>query len=204
MMKKNINISSKYAKQNRIYNSKMRDSYYEESTYLFRKIMKYVNSKSFFKEQELLKKLYTFLRFLETSLSYAKSSVYYDKNNKTLSYSKNYSKSYNWEIMQEEIMLIFLLEEQIFSVKYIINHLETSIKIQFFAHENKNDANASHILLGIDEFNKDTNKNLQHFYYNIEKKYKIGSKLFGIIKDRQYLNKGEDLWIMNNVQDHSE
>lgn len=183
-MKKTVKIHvppSQQVMRNRTYNRQMRNLYYEKSNYQFRKIKKSVDSKEPPNEQELLPELYEFEELLNVCLSYAKSAVYNSKSEKIAPYSRDH----RWGIMQEEIVLVYFLEEQIASVKYIISHLETNIRIQAFANESKADVIVHHLLSNIDQLNKDTEEELRYFYENIENRYRIGNNLFGILQELQ-------------------
>jgi hypothetical protein len=172
---------SQQTMRNRTYNRHMRNLYYEKSTYQFRKIKKAVDSKTLLNEDAQLLELYEFLELLNICLSYANSSVYNGKSEKTTSYSQDH----HWGILQEEQVLVYFLEEQISSVKYIISHIETNRRIQSFANKNETDVLLNHMLLNIAELNQDAEKDLHYFYDNIEKRYKIGNKLFGILQEMQ-------------------
>jgi len=172
---------SQQVMRNRTYNRHMRNLYYEKSSYQFRKIKKYVDSKDSPGKIELLSELYEFEELLNVCLSYAKSAVYSSKTEKTLSYSQDH----RWGILQEEIVLVYFLEEQISSVKYIISHTETNRKIQDFAKKNETDVVVNHILSNISELNQNTQEDLCYFLDNIEKRYKIGNKLFGYLQELQ-------------------
>jgi hypothetical protein len=132
-------------------------------------------------ELSLLPELYEFLELLNVCLSYAQHSIYSGKSEDVLPYSQDH----HWGILQEEIVLVYFLEEQISSVKYIISHIETNRRIQDFAKKSKTDVVVNHILANIDELNQDTKKNLRYFYDNIEKRYGIGNRLFGILQELQ-------------------
>nr|AGS52948.1 hypothetical protein [uncultured bacterium contig00028] len=132
-------------------------------------------------ESEQLPELYKFLELLNICLSYAKSSIYCGKTEKIIPYSQDH----HWGILQEEIVLVYFLEEQISSVQYIISHIETNGRIQDFASRNESDILLNHIISDIDELNKDTEQDLHYFYDNIEKRYRVGNKLFGILQELQ-------------------
>jgi hypothetical protein len=177
---------SQQTMRNRIYNRQMRNLYYEKSAYLFRKIQKNMDCETSLSELEQLPELYEFLELLNICLSYANASIYCSKSEKTVSYSQDH----HWGIMQEEIVLVYFLEEQISSVKYVISHIETNRRIQVFANKNETDILLNHMLANIAELNQDTEKDLCYFYDNIEKRYKIGNKLFGILQEKQNLQGG--------------
>ena len=172
---------SQQVMRNRTYNRHMRNLYYEKSSYQFRKIKKSINSKASFSKFDLLPELYEFQELLNVCLSYAKSAVYSNKFEKALSYSQDH----RWGILQEEIILVHFLEEQISSVKYIIGHMETNKKIQDFAKKNEGDVVVNHILSNISELNQSTEEDLRYFCNNIEKRYKVGNKLFGYLQELQ-------------------
>jgi hypothetical protein len=177
-----INVPpSQQTMRNRTYNCHMRNLYYEKSSYQFRKIKKATNSKKLPREVELLPELYKFEEFLGVCLSYAKAAVYSGKSEKILPYSQDH----RWGILQEETVLVHFLEEQISSVKYIISHIETNKRIQDFANKNEDDILVNHILYNINELDKNTEEDLHYFYNNIEKRYKIGNKLFGYLQELQ-------------------
>ncbi|MCL2100976.1 MAG: hypothetical protein FWH22_04610 [Fibromonadales bacterium] len=183
-MKKTVKIHvppSQQVMRNRTYNRQMRNLYYEKSNYQFRKIRKSVDSENPPSEQELLPELYEFRELLDVCLSYAKSAVYSSKSTKI----EPYSKDHRWGILQEEVVLVYFLEEQVSSVKYITSHLETNIRIQAFANESKSDVVVQHLLSNIEELNQDTQAEMRYFYDNIEKRYRIGNNLFGILQELQ-------------------
>ena len=168
---------SHQAMRNRTYNRQMRNLYYEKSNYQFRKIRKSVEVN--IHNPDLLADLYEFLELLNVCLSYANSSVYNNKSEKFVAYSEDR----RWGILQEELLLVYFLEEQISSVKYIINHIEMNRSIQKFAAEGE--VIVRHLIPNIDELNKETKKDLKYFYHNIEKRYKIGNNLFGALQELQ-------------------
>ena len=172
---------SQQVMRNRTYNRQMRNLYYEKSNYQFRKIKKAVDSENPPDEQELLPELYEFEELLNISLTYAKAAVTCNKSEKI----ELYSHDHRWGILQEEIVLVYFLEEQISSVRYIINHLDTNRRIQAFANESKSDVIVHHLLFNIDKLNQDTEEDLRYFYDNIEKRYGIGNNLFGILQELQ-------------------
>jgi hypothetical protein len=172
---------SQQVMRNRTYNRHMRNLYYEKSNYQFRKIKKSMDAKTLPEELNLLPELYEFLEHLDVCQFYAKQAVYCNKSEKIVPYSQDH----HWGIMQEEVLLVYFLEEQISSARYVLNHIETNIKIQAFAKKSENDVIVHHILSNIDEMNRDTEKDLRYFCENIEKRYKIGNKLFGILQELQ-------------------
>ncbi len=172
---------SQQVMRNRTYNRQMRNLYYEKSNYQFRKIKKVVDSEEPPSEEKLLSELYEFEEYLNVCLSYAKSAVSSSKYEKI----EHYSQDHRWGILQEEVVLVYFLEEQISSVKYIISHLETNRRIQAFANESKTDVVVHHLLSNIDELNLETEDDLRYFYDNIEKRYGIGNNLFGILQELQ-------------------
>jgi hypothetical protein len=157
--------------------------YYEKANYKFRKLKKLLDSKKSLEESELLKEFYEFAELLNICLSYAKASVFSSKTDKAISYSQDHQRG----ILQEEMLLVYFLEEQVSSVKYIISHVETNMRIQAFANKGVNEISISHIIANIDELNQDTEKDLRYFYDNIERRYMIGNKLFGILQELQNL-----------------
>jgi hypothetical protein len=157
----------------------MRNLYYEKSSYQFRKIKKSIDFQKIPPEAEQLLELYKFQSLLDVCLSYAKAAVYSSKSEKILPYSQDH----RWGILQEETVLVLFLEEQISSVKYIISHIETNKRIQDFANKNEVDVIVNHILYNINELNKNMEEDLRYFYNNIEKRYKIGNKLFGYLQE---------------------
>jgi hypothetical protein len=159
----------------------MRNLYYEKSSYQFRKIKKSVHSKSQLHVPEQLPELYKYEEFLSVCLSYAKSAVHIGKSEKILPFSQDH----RWGILQEEIVLMHFLEEQVSSVKYMINHIEINMRIQNFASKNKTDAIVKHILFNINELNKNMEEDLHYFYDKIEKRYMVGNKLFGYLQELQ-------------------
>jgi len=171
---------SQQVMRNRTYNRHMRNLYYEKSNYQFRKIKKSMDAKTL-PDSSLLPELYEFLEHLDVCQFYAKQAVYCKKDEEPLPYSQDH----HWGIMQEEKLLVYFLEEQIFSTKYVLNHIETNQKIQEFAKKSDNDVVLNHIISNIDELNKDAEKDLHYFCNNIEKRYKIGNKLFGILQELQ-------------------
>ncbi len=176
---------SQQVMRNRTYNRQMRNLYYEKANYCFRKIKKIVDSavdsEKSPSESDLLVKLYEFLDLLNVCLSYAKYAVYSGKSEKRVPYSQDHQ----WGILQEEEVLVYFLEEQILSVKYIVSHIETNKRIQEFAKKSEADVIVNHILANIEELNKETEKDLLYFYDNIEKRYGIGNQLFGILQELQ-------------------
>jgi len=181
-MKSTIKIHvppSQQVMRNRTYNRHMRNLYYEKSNYQFRKIKKSMDAQVLPKEQNLLPELYEFLGHLDVCQFYAKQAVYCNKSEQIVPYSQDH----HWGILQEEILLVYFLEEQISSAKYVVSHIETNIKVQAFAK--KNDVIVHHILSNIDELNEDSEKDLHYFCDNIEKRYKIGNKLFGVLQELQ-------------------
>ena len=170
---------SHQAMRNRTYNRQMRNLYYEKSNYQFRRIKKLIEATA--QNIDLLAEIYIFLELLNVCLSYAKSSVYNSKSEKFVAYSEDR----HWGILQEEILLVYFLEEQISSVKYIISHVETNRRIQAFANKDENEVVIRHLIPNIDELNKETKKDLKYFYNNIEKRYKIGNNLFGALQELQ-------------------
>jgi hypothetical protein len=172
---------SQQVMRNRTYNRQMRNLYYEKANYRFRKIKKAVDSEAPPNESNLLPELYDFQELLDVCLSYAKHAVYSGKSEKLMPYSQDHQ----WGVLQEEIVLVYFLEEQISSVKYIISHIETNKRIQAFAKKSESDVIVNHILANIEELNKETEKDLLYFYDNIEKRYEIGNKLFGILQELQ-------------------
>jgi hypothetical protein len=159
----------------------MRNLYYEKSAYLFRKIKKLIHSKNISLNTEQLSELYKFEEFLNVCILYAKSAIYSGKFEKILPFSQDH----RWGILQEEILLVHFLDEQISSVKYMISHLEISMRIQEFANKNKTEALAKHILYNISELKKSTEEDLHYFYDKIEKRYMVGNKLFGYLQELQ-------------------
>jgi hypothetical protein len=159
----------------------MRNLYYEKSTYLFRRIKKSVDPKKQSPNIEQLLELHKFEELLNVCLLYAKSAVYIDKSEKILTFSQDH----RWGILQEEILLVHFLEEQILSVKYMINHIEINMRIQDFADNNKTDAIVKHILYNINELNENMEEDLHYFYDKIEKRYMVGNKLFGYLQELQ-------------------
>jgi len=172
---------SQQVMRNRTYNRQMRNLYYEKSNYQFRKIKKTVDSDSQPDEQLLLPELYEFEELLNICLYYAKSAVANSKTEKI----EPYSQDHRWGILQEEVVLVYFLEEQISSAKYIISHIETNRRIQSFAKESQSDVIVHHLLSNIEELNKETEEDLRYFYDNIEKRYGIGNNLFGILQELQ-------------------
>ncbi|MCL2283946.1 MAG: hypothetical protein FWC26_11585 [Fibromonadales bacterium] len=172
---------SQQVMRNRTYNRQMRNLYYERSNYQFRKIKKTVNSEATSDGHNLLPELYEFEKLLNVCLYYARSAVASNKKEKI----EPYSQDHRWGILQEEVVLVYFLEEQISSVKYIISHIETNRRIQTFANESKSDVIVHHLLSNIDELNQDTEADLCYFYDNIEKRYGIGNNLFGILQELQ-------------------
>jgi uncharacterized protein YfkK (UPF0435 family) len=172
---------SQQVMRNRTYNRQMRNLYYEKSNYQFRKIKKSVDSGELPSEQELLPELYEFEELLNVCLSYAKSAI----SNSKYERIEHYSQDRRWGILQEEIVLVYFLEEQISSAKYIISHLETNRRIQTFANESKVDVIVHNLLFNIDKLNMDAEEDLRYFYDNIEKRYGIGNNLFGILQELQ-------------------
>ena len=172
---------SQQVMRNRTYNRQMRNLYYEKSNYQFRKIKKAVDSEKPPDEQELLPELYEFEELLNICSSYAKAAIVCNRFEKI----EPYSQDHRWGILQEEIVLVYFLEEQISSIRYIISHLETNRRIQAFANESKSDVIVHHLLSNIDELNQDTEEDLRYFYDNIEKRYGIGNNLFGILQELQ-------------------
>jgi hypothetical protein len=172
---------SQQVMRNRTYNRQMRNLYYEKSNYQFRKIKKEVDSETSPEVQGLLPDFYEFEELLNVCLAYAKSAVSYSKSEKI----EPYSQDHHWGILQEEVVLVYFLEEQISSVRYIINHLETNKRLQAFANESKSDVIVHHLLSNIEELNQDTEEDLRYFYNNIEKRYRIGNNLFGILQELQ-------------------
>jgi len=172
---------SQQTMRNRTYNRHMRNLYYEKSAYQFRKIKKAVDSQTPPSENDQLADLYEFLEFLNTCLSYANSSVYCGKSENVM----HYSQDHHWGILQEEVVLVYFLEEQISSVKYIISRIETNRRIQSFAQKNETDVLLNHMISNIAELNQDAEKDLHYFYDNIENRYRIGNKLFGILQEMQ-------------------
>jgi len=167
--------------RNRTYNCHMRNLYYEKSSYQFRRIKKSIHLKKQLHEVEQLSEIHKFEEFLNVCLSYAKAAVYSDKSEKILPFSQDH----RWGILQEEILLVHFLEEQLSSVKYMINHIEINIKIQDFVNQNKTDGLVNHILYNINELNKNTEEDLRYLYDKIEKRYMVGNKLFGYLQELQ-------------------
>jgi len=167
--------------RNRTYNCHMRNLYYEKSSYQFRKIKKSMHSKTQPSSVEQLSDLCKFEEFLDVCLSYAKAAVYSGKSEKILPFSQDH----RWGILQEEVLLMHFLDVQISSVKYMISHIETLMKVQAFSNKNKNDALVKHILFNIHELNKSTEEDLHYFYEKIEKRYMVGNKLFGYLQELQ-------------------
>ena len=172
---------SQQVMRNRTYNRYMRNLYYEKSNYQFRKVKKITDEDVLSQEPDLLVELCDFLKHLDVCQYYAKQAVYCDKHEKAVPYSQDH----HWGIMQEEVLLVYFLEEQISSAKYMMSHIETNLKIQSFAKKTENDVVVNHILSNIDELNKDAERDLHYFCDNIEKRYKIGNKLFGILQELQ-------------------
>jgi len=172
---------SQQVMRNRTYNRQMRNLYYEKANYSFRKIKKAVDSETSPDESNILPELYDFQELLDVCLSYAKHAVYSSKAEKLVPYSQDHQ----WGILQEEIILVYFLEEQISSVKYIISHIETNKRIQAFAKKSETDVIVNHIIANIEELNRETEKDLLYFYDNIEKRYGIGNQLFGILQELQ-------------------
>jgi len=135
-------------------------------------------------ESELLQKIYEFAELLSICLSYAKSSIFCGKSEKADKIAP-YAQDHQKGILKEEILLAYFLEEQISSVKYIISLVETNIRVQEFASDGANEISISHIIENINELNQDTEKDLRYFYSNMEKRYAIGNKLFGILQELQ-------------------
>ncbi|MCL2261258.1 MAG: hypothetical protein FWC15_07910 [Fibromonadales bacterium] len=172
---------SQQVMRNRTYNRQMRNLYYERSNYQFRKIKKSVATEVPSEEQTLLPDLYEFEELLNVCLYYAKSAVASNRSERV----EPYSQDHRWGILQEEVVLVYFLEEQISSVKYIISHIETNRRIQIFAKESQSDVIVHHLLSNIEELNRDTEADLRYFYDNIEKRYGIGNNLFGILQELQ-------------------
>ncbi|GHV15277.1 hypothetical protein AGMMS49938_13100 [Fibrobacterales bacterium] len=167
--------------RNRTYHCRMRNLYYEKANYQFRKLKKNLDSNSSISELEQLPELYEFRELLQIALNYATASVYYGKREQIASYSLDH----HWGILQEETVLVYFLEEQISSVKYIISHIETNRRIQDVAINEKVDIFVSHILESIAELGQSSENDLKYIYENIEKRYYIGNKLFGILQELQ-------------------
>jgi replicative superfamily II helicase len=183
-MKNTIKIHvppSQQVMRNRTYNRHMRNLYYEKANYQFRKIRKFMDARVPPSDFNLLHEIYEFQELLNVCLSYSKNSLYSGKSENMVLYSQDH----HWGILQEEILLAYFLEEQVSSVKYIISHIETNKRIQDFAKKTEADVIVNHIISNIDELNKETEKDLRYFYENIEKRYKIGNKLFGILQELQ-------------------
>jgi hypothetical protein len=159
----------------------MRNLYYEKSNYNFRKLKSLIEAKELPEESELLQKIYEFAELLSICLSYAKSSIFCGKSDKIAPYSQDHQKG----ILQEEVLLAYFLEEQISSVRYIISLVETNMRVQAFANNGMNEIFVSHIIENINELSQDTEKDLRYFYDNMEKRYTIGNKLFGILQELQ-------------------
>ena len=172
---------SQQVMRNRTYNRHMRNLYYEKSNYQFRRIKKIMDFETVHKGQKLLPELYELMEHLNVCLSYAKLAIYCSKSEKIIPYSQDH----RWGILQEEILLVYFLEEQISSTEYIVNHIKINGKIQAFAKKSESDVVVHHILSNIDELNQDTENDLRYFCNNIEKRYKIGNKMFGILQELQ-------------------
>jgi len=172
---------SQQAMRNRTYNCQMRNLYYEKANYKFRKLKKLIDTAKSLEESELLQKFYEFAELLNVCQSYSKASIFCSKSDKIASYSQDHQRG----ILQEEVLLIYFLDEQISSVKYIISHIETNMRIQAFASDGSSEIYVSHIIANINELNQDTEKDLRYFYNNMEKRYSIGNNLFGILQELQ-------------------
>jgi hypothetical protein len=174
---------SQEAMRNRTYNCQMRNLYYEKSNYQFRKLKKTLDSDKTLNESELLPDFHEFAELLNVCLSYARASISRNKSNKMQFYAQDHFRG----ILQEEILLSYFLEQQLSSVKFIISYIETNVKIQNFANKGKGEVTISHILSNINELNQNTKKNMRYIYDNIEKRYTIGNKLFGVLQELQSL-----------------
>jgi len=167
--------------RNRTYNCHMRNLYYEKSSYQFRKIKKSIHSKTQPNSTEQLSDLCKFEEFLDVCLSYAKAAVHSGKSERILPFSQDH----RWGILQEEVLLMHFLDVQLSSVKYMISHIETLMRVHEFSNKNKTDALVKHILFNVNELNKSTEEDLHYFYEKLEKRYTVGNKLFGYLQELQ-------------------
>jgi hypothetical protein len=167
--------------RNRTYNCHMRNLYYERSAYQFRKLKKLIHSKNQPNNAEQLSELRKYQELMSVCLLYAQAAAYNAKSEKVLPFSQDH----RWGILQEEVLLVHFLDEQISSVKYMVNCIEIYLRIQDFSSKNKTDALVKHILYNISELNKSTEEDLHYFYDKIEKRYMVGNKLFGYLQELQ-------------------
>lgn len=185
-----------YTQKNREFNCRMRNRYYEEVYYSFRvleqKLLCYgeagVDSKTQF--QTMNKEIKNYEQIIGKCLKYAQAAVFYGKTERTTLYSKDNRHG----IFQEELFLVYFLQELLATTHYIISRVETDTQLREMEEKTRkglSDQNAhipgfwTSLQKNLESMNQTTVQEFKDLCARIRERFQIGNAVFGTLQGTQ-------------------
>ena len=183
---------SDHALKNRAFNCRMRNRYYEEVYYAFRTLVPSSDlTNETFRSQwiEVLdKNIHNYERLVTTCLEYAQASI----SNGKLEASTLYSKDKRWGVLQEEIFLVYFLQELLSTIRYVIARLETDNMLRKLSGSMQDKMTkpmgsgfVNNIQEKLNALNGATIEEFKDLTKHVMERFQIGNTLFGTIQELQ-------------------
>ena len=189
-----IQYKSDYTTRNRAFNCRMRNRYYEEVYYVFRALepilseLETTDKKEIWHSQMSLQ-IQKYETIIVTCLEYAQASIFYGKTEKMSSFSTDK----RWGILQEEIFLVYFLQELLSTVRYIASRLDTDhvlqeldISMQLKIIHPQITGFISNLQKNLDALNKATVKEFLDLASHLKERFQIGNAVFGTLQELQH------------------
>ncbi|NLG38854.1 MAG: hypothetical protein GX545_02890 [Fibrobacter sp.] len=189
-----IQYKSDYTTRNRAFNCRMRNRYYEEVYYAFRALepilseLETTDKKEIWHSQMSLQ-IQKYETIIVTCLEYAQASIFYGKTEKMSSFSTDK----RWGILQEEIFLVYFLQELLSTVRYIASRLDTDhvlqeldISMQLKIIHPQITGFISNLQKNLDALNKATVKEFLDLASHLKERFQIGNAVFGTLQELQH------------------
>jgi len=172
----------------------MRNRYYEEVYYAFRALepilseLETTDKKEIWHSQMSLQ-IQKYETILVTCLEYAQASIFYGKTEKMSSFSTDK----RWGILQEEIFIVYFLQELLSTIRYIGTRLDTDhvlqeldISMQLKIIHPQITGFISNLQKNLDALNKATVKEFLDLASHLKERFQIGNAVFGTLQELQH------------------
>ncbi|HQB65929.1 MAG TPA: hypothetical protein PK616_08555 [Fibrobacteraceae bacterium] len=189
-----IQYKSDYTTRNRAFNCRMRNRYYEEVYYAFRALepilseLETTDKKEIWHSQMSLQ-IQKYETIIVTCLEYAQASIFYGKTEKMSSFSTDK----RWGILQEEIFIVYFLQELLSTIRYIGTRLDTDhvlqeldISMQLKIIHPQITGFISNLQKNLDALNKATVKEFLDLASHLKERFQIGNAVFGTLQELQH------------------
>jgi hypothetical protein len=189
-----IQHKSDYTTRNRAFNCRMRNRYYEEVYYAFRALEPILSELATTDQKEIWHsqmslQIQKYETILVTCLEYAQASIFYGKTEKMSSFSTDK----RWGILQEEIFIVYFLQELLSTIRYIGTRLDTDhvlqeldISMQLKVIHPQITGFISNLQKNLDALNKATVKEFLDLTSHLRERFQIGNAVFGTLQELQH------------------